>query len=799
MEFSRENPEYARFVIEKLVSDEHQRRTVLELLAKLIEIADTSPDKWGVTLHGSEVALNMGGGYYSLWLKRERLHLYWLQENGLEEPNGAEDCYKLFPGSRYARLPLADALAWIERLLPRMEALTVKANSWSQAPLLPRARDAHSPGVLRYLENELEIILPDPQYPQSVRTTHYWRVGTREGGEKIDRWPAMRDGNFVSIGFAALGDLNSILAGLSGGQIREALKERMLPMVVNPASVAGYAAQWHKFFEEMQLGDIVVAMDGQRVLGIGTVTGSYEFDPEDSLQPHHHPVRWDWIVTGEHKWEKHPGYLTTVSDFTTNASAVAYVRRLLGELPESALQPETTPISMSETHALNTILYGPPGTGKTYETAKRAVEIIDGSAPTDRKALMDRYRELQQDGHIAFVTFHQSYSYEDFVEGIRPVMNSNGADSSPRYQVVDGILKELAKRAMSPEFKHEEPLDVSQKKEIDFDDIWSMFVDYVKNNPHREYIIDGDKSGKTYAFTFHGENYVTYCDESIEVEGVGRAYITEKTIQRDYIRGFWRTVYFSDETGLRKANALNRIRGTVYEVIYNIMRRLMTAKYESLYSARPATANHVLIVDEINRGNISKILGELITLLEDDKRLGKENELTVTLPYSRETFGLPANLYLIGTMNTADKSLALLDVALRRRFSFEELPPRFDVCGLDPEMKRVLETLNERITLRKDRDHRIGHAFFMGVGSDEVAFNHVFHRKVIPLLQEYFYNDWEGVRWVLKEKDNGKGFVRPLGTGEAGVRNKWQWYTDAGVTLKPLDALKANYGPDTPA
>ena len=164
----------------------------------------------------------------------------------------------------------------------------------------------------------------------------------------------------------------------------------------------------------------------------------------------------------------------------------------------------------------------------------------------------------------------------------------------------------------------------------------------------------------------------------------------------------------------------------------------------------------MLIVDEINRGNISKILGELITLLEDDKRLGRENELTVTLPYSRESFGLPSNLYLIGTMNTADKSLALLDVALRRRFEFEELAPNFGVCGLAPEMRTVLEELNRRITLRKDRDHRIGHAFFMGVGSDVDTFNAAFHRKIMPLLQEYFFNDWKAFGTLSARKTGNR-------------------------------------------
>ena len=183
---------------------------------------------------------------------------------------------------------------------------------------------------------------------------------------------------------------------------------------------------------------------------------------------------------------------------------------------------------------------------------------------------------------------------------------------------------------------------------------------------------------------------------------------------------------------------------------------------------------------------------------EHDKRLGEENELTVTLPYSRQPFALPPNLYLIGTMNTADKSLALLDVALRRRFTFKELPPNFALCGLAPQRRSVLDELNRRITLRKDRDHRIGHAFFMKVGSDSTAFNSAFTGKVLPLLQEYFFNDWDGLRYVLGEKEGAPGFIHPMEGADKNTRNRWQWYTDAGIDpFNPLDQLVKNYGNDS--
>jgi 5-methylcytosine-specific restriction endonuclease McrBC GTP-binding regulatory subunit McrB len=171
--------------------------------------------------------------------------------------------------------------------------------------------------------------------------------------------------------------------------------------------------------------------------------------------------------------------------------------------------------------------------------------------------------------------------------------------------------------------------------------------------------------------------------------------------------------------------------------------------------------NYLLVIDEINRGNISKIFGELITLIEKDKRLGEENEIKITLPYSGEEFGVPSNLYIIGTMNTADRSIALLDIALRRRFKFKEIEPNLvkaknDIDGLD--LSKVLEKLNQKIEVMIDRDHRIGHSYFMKVNDKEELFR-VWYDEIVPLLQEYFYNDWEKLEYLLGQYKDGVGFV----------------------------------------
>ena len=293
---------------------------------------------------------------------------------------------------------------------------------------------------------------------------------------------------------------------------------------------------------------------------------------------------------------------------------------------------QTPPVSLTNI-PLNQILYGPPGTGKTYATVKKALEIFTqaglrdiGDSHEERRRCFDK---LMQDGHIRFVTFHQSFCYEDFVEGIRAVTDDDGKIS---YEVKDGIFKELCAAA----------------------------------------------------------------------------------------------------------------RGTAGEAV---------------------SLPYVLIIDEINRGNVSRIFGELITLLEDSHRASLDKDsyqrdtVTVRLPYSRDFFSVPENIYIIGTMNTADQSLTGLDVALRRRFAFTEMPPRPELLqsrrleGTTVTLGDLLDCLNQRIAALLDKEHCLGHAYFMGLGdSVSVAeLSDVFKKHIVPLLEEYFFADWEKIQWVLND------------------------------------------------
>lgn len=285
---------------------------------------------------------------------------------------------------------------------------------------------------------------------------------------------------------------------------------------------------------------------------------------------------------------------------------------------------EAVTIELNST-PLNLILYGPPGTGKTYHTIDKALEILGYKGPDDRAEKLKAFKSYRDKDRIVFTTFHQSMSYEDFIEGIKPTL-----DKTPvGYIIEDGLFKQISDKASN---------------------------DMVNN--------------------------------------------------------------------------------------------------------------YVLIIDEINRGNIANIFGELITLIEDSKRAGEKEAISVKLPYSKETFSVPNNLYIIGTMNTADRSVEALDSALRRRFVFEEMMPCPDllkdvkVKNLDIYLKDLLETINGRIEILKDREHQIGHSYFMGFVKGEACeieaekLLPVFKNNIIPLLQEYFYGDYEKILLVL-----GDGFI----------------------------------------
>ena len=391
-----------------------------------------------------------------------------------------------------------------------------------------------------------------------------------------------------------------------------------------------------------------------------------------------------------------------------------------------------------QTQPLNQILFGPPGTGKTFNTINKALEIIDNDFfqqnKDDRKALKDKFEEYKKAGQIEFVTFHQSYGYEEFVEGIKADLDSDEI----KYKLEKGIFKKLSNLA---ELNYRKSTaTISTKKDFD-----TLFKEQILDK-----LIDDEKlkisTPKKHFFITEVNEKTIFFEKA---EGQTDHSLSIKTLKEMY--------------GSGKNEKIKGGLSVYYEPILNLF--LENSLFDKV--DEEPLKNYILIIDEINRGNISKIFGELITLIEPSKRIGADEEIRLKLPYSQELFGVPSNLYIIGTMNTADRSIALMDTALRRRFHFEEMMPNSSllknlvVDGI--KIDNLLEVINKRVEYLYDRDHTIGHAYFMSLENLETKedkkaeLENIFRNKIIPLLQEYFYDDWEKVRLVL-----GDGFVEKI-------------------------------------
>ncbi|ECQ5289985.1 TPA: AAA family ATPase [Campylobacter jejuni] len=419
--------------------------------------------------------------------------------------------------------------------------------------------------------------------------------------------------------------------------------------------------------------------------------------------------------------------------------------------------------------SLNQILYGSPGTGKTYHTIDKALEILGENLESrdEKKAKFDEY---VKNGQIVFTTFHQSYGYEEFVEGIKPSLNSD-ENSQINYKVKDGIFKELCKKAL-------ENRDDIESFNFYINDLKEKTKEDA-NNPEKYFQLPNTKysiqyrGGKTFRIKFDDMSK-NHKDYPVSIDNIEKLY---------------------------KTSNIDEIYNSAYvKAILNYLKSQGLKDYKE--KDEKINLPYIIIIDEINRGNVSKIFGELITLIEPSKRLGNEEALELTLPYSGEKFGVPKNVYIIGTMNTADRSITSLDTALRRRFEFVEMMPNSDllnnvfICkdvenpnededylgddakteGYAEILQNILISINKRIEFLLDREKTIGHAFFM---SEAVKFNKnnwikpdeyeedwyvlsisklkkVFQNKIIPLLQEYFYNDYALINEVL----NHNGMIK---------------------------------------
>lgn len=466
--------------------------------------------------------------------------------------------------------------------------------------------DFNYENMVKFLSDSRSRIIDDS------KPINTWKLSP---GESAVYWKEMKEKGIASIGW---GDYD--FSGLTKFQIGK-LDTEYFNKHTKSAGIIG-------LMNKARSGDIIYAFKGRKeIIGKGVVRGEslYSKDVLIDGSDHHNylVVDWEESFLKDKKLEK----MVSMDAFANISSRRQELEKITFIDQEEVSDGQGTKQGgdeMADRSATNQILYGPPGTGKTYSTVDLALKIIkeDLYFPEDRESNLNEYARLLEKGQIVFTTFHQSYGYEDFVEGIK--VKSEGGVLT--YEVEPGIFKALCEDA------------------------------------------DGDP-----------------------------------------------------------------------------------------------LVDYVIIVDEINRGNISKIFGELITLIEPDKRKGAEEEISVKLPYSKNPFSVPKNVHILGTMNTADASIAKLDVALRRRFNFIEMEPKPELLT-DTKTKageaivveginliKLLTSINERIELLYDREHTIGHSFFMELSSESSLANlkNVFTRSIIPLLQEYFFDDWKRIHTVL--------------------------------------------------
>lgn len=661
-----------------------------------------------------------------------------------------------------------------------------------------QGNDYSYPTLYRYLisqkeENEDNFSLSERVWNLylSNKPCNYYILGSKYGENATeDVFPQMLEQNVISTGFAYGIDLSDYV-GKPQNEIVKYLEEK-------GEESKSYSCL--KLFLNIKPGDkVAVKADGNpkgsnpflSIVGIAEAIENeedyYSCEPDELG----HTITVKWLKAPVYKEFDIGGYGRTIHKLS-DPTIIDRIFNSEYDIVKSQATLDKTLVNMGK-QSLNTILYGPPGTGKTYKSISMAVSIanpdflvsnkieLNANSYSDEhyKLILEEFDNLRDEGRIELITFHQNYSYEDFIQGIKPDVTK----SQLNFNKVDGIFKKTVVNALFEQFKESNIPKVSKEQnEISFDSLYDSMINTWQ--AENEKIFDTKKKFKVVLKSINDRSnlqlshkILTHIDKETNkwVYGDSRVYNVSRVRVKKLYENIKTKENFDKITNIDKSirSIIGGCNTTMYWVVLkelfaikeswvsNENAEIENEKFDSLsYDDKVIEVNNyitdgeapkesfpfVFVIDEINRANISRVFGDLITLIETDKRWGNKHQLVVKLP-SGDLFTVPNNLYIIGTMNTADKSIALLDIALRRRFSFLPLYPDYSLMG---EFEKIIKPLNEKLyELKKSPDFMIGHSFFIGKNFSDLEVASIFNDSIIPLLFEYLphyrANDLKGM------------------------------------------------------
>jgi hypothetical protein len=558
-----------------------------------------------------------------------------------------------------------------------------------------------------YLEVEAEGAQANAVVSTGV---HYWSIGAGEGAQF---WPKWQSQNLISLGWEEMGDLTQY-------KTLEELKKKYIelyqPKTDDPKNDT---LGLFEFRNNLKPGDIVFVKNGRKkLLGVGRVLSEYQFVGNAEFHGHLRSV--EWLKTGEWDLQTDKFAIKSLTDITEYPDFVQNLLKLANVDGALALRGDHMAKEIKVPVSKNVIFWGPPGTGKTYRLIKMQADFRDSSSGSDE--LVAWIQELGWWDVIAAalidldkpVTVPELFRHE-FVQLKAKQQSTN---KTPKNTLWGLLQQHTVADSKTVNFeRRQEPLVVDKS----VDSKWSLAGDWKEQLDDLVEEVKKIRSGKS-----------DTVNERFRVVTFHQSYSYE-----EFVEGI-RPERTSDGTGVS------------YQVKDGVFKLLCQRAIEN------PDKEYAIFIDEINRGNISKIFGELITLIEEDKRLGAPHEITLTLPYSGKKFGVPKNLYVFGTMNSVDRSIALVDMALRRRFEFVSIRPNSELISQTPlggaNVRAIFEKINQKIAVILGTEYQIGHSYFMGRNVESIStLKQTWFGSILPLLQEYLFDDWDKIEALVGE------------------------------------------------